>query len=222
MEDNKEKKQLGKIEVLKTLSDQQDALREIATSPEQPKERAFDVEKTDGETFYQNAFGLTVDFTEVKVPSRPGLERNFTLIAVEKRLTLEKILATNKTECLIRINPLISLEGISSPYFTNRAYMVWAADDLRPDLRIMNQRNTAGKRIMTVEERILFGIKRFINAREGQSKYYDMEMPTLTSSYVDVRRDTKAIVVRFQNGGIYIDIQDRHTPGGAREVFGIE
>lgn len=223
MEELKEQHQLGKIEVLKTLSEQQDALREIAVNPEgqAPPVRPNDVEKTEGEMFYLKYFALEVDFTDVKVPPRPETDKHITLISVEKRLNLEKILKQNKTDCIIKVNPSINLESITSPYFTNRAYMVWAFTENLPDLRVLNQRNTNGKRIMTVEERILLGIKAFQSVGPGL-KYLDVEMPTLTSSYSEIKREQKAIVVRYQNGGMYVDVQNRHTPGGAREVFGIE
>lgn len=222
-EDNKEERVKGFVEVIKTLSDQQDALREIAVNKDVPesKQRSFDEEKTEGELFYHNAFGMKTDFTEIKVPPKPAIEGNLVLLTLEKWMNLEKIIANNKTDCIIRVNPAIHFEIIGAPYQTNRAYMIWARNDLRPDLRIMNQRNTAGKRIMTVEERALLGIKRFMHTIDGH-RYHDVEMPTLTSSYVEIRKELRAIVVRFQNGGMYIDYQDRNIPGGAREVFGLE
>jgi hypothetical protein len=224
MDENKEQKQLGKIQFDKTISDQQDALREIALIEDAPekKERICDVEKTGGEQFYHRTFGVKSDFTEVKIPPKPQMGRNIIPLFVEKRITLDKIISRNVTECIIRINPFLNMELITSPYSSNRAYMVWAANDLRPDLRIMNQRNTGGKRIMTIEERVLLGLMRFQSTSEGDAKYLDLEMPTLTSSYTEIRKEAMAIVVRYQNGGMYIDIQNRNTPGGAREVFGFE
>ena len=222
-EDKKEERVKGFVEVVKTLSDQQDAIREIAVNKDVPEEsvRPYNEEKTYAELFYHNAFGMKTDFTEVKVPPKPVVEGSLVLLTVEKWLSLEKIILHNKTECTIRINPAITFELINSPYPPNRAYMLWARNDLRPDFRIMNQRNTAGKRIMTVEERVLLGIKRFMHSTDGY-RYHDLEMPTLTASYVEVRKELRAIVVKFQNGGIYIDIQDRNIPGGAREVFALD
>lgn len=227
MEDDKEKKkerQEGFIQVVKAISDQQEVIREIAASKEVAEEKARpnDEEKTSAELFYYNVFGVKLDFTDVKIPPRPQYDRNIVLLPVEKRIDLNKIMQRNKTECLIRINPVINPELVSSPYNSFHAYMVWVVDCERPDLRIMNQRNTSGKRIMTVEERVLLGLRRFHTSSGEQSRYLDLEMPTLTSSYVEVSKEMKAVVVKFYNGGMYIDVQNIHTPGGAREVFGFE
>lgn len=238
MDDEKEKKeenkedltgrkierQKGFIQTVKAITEQQDALKEIASNKavEQKKERSFDAEKTEAETFYNNIFGVKVDFTDVKVPAKPQVTNSITLLPVVKRITLDKIMLRNQTECLIRINPFIKIETINSPYNSFKPYFIWAINSENPEFRVLNQRSSNGRRFMTVEERVLLGLKRFQTATEGQSKYLDLETPTLTSSYTPVGKEMKAIVVRYQNGGMYIDAQNINTPGGVREVFGIE
>lgn len=217
-------RQKGFIQTVKAITEQQDALKEIASNKvvEQKKERSFDAEKTEAEGFYSSIFGAKVDFTEVKVPSKPQSGYNLILLPVVKRITVDKIMLRNQTECVIRINPFIKIETISSPYNSFKPYFIWAINSEEPEFRVLNQRSSNGRRFMTVEERVLLGLKRFQTASEGQSKYLDRETPTLTSSYTPVGKEMKAIVVRYQNGGMYIDAQNINTPGGVREVFGIE
>jgi hypothetical protein len=222
--EKKLERQKGFIQTVKAIDEQKDALREMASNREVEKknERSFDKEKTEAESFYQGIFGVKVDFTDVKVPPKPQTYFNLILLPIVKKITLDKIILRNRTDCLIRVSPFINPETLSSPYVSFRAYMAWAINGEHPDLRIMNQRSTNGKRVMTVEERVLLGLKRFQTADENQNKYLDMEMPTLTSSYVQVGKEMKAVVVRYQNGGMYIDAQNINTPGGAREMFGLD
>lgn len=218
---NKDGRAQAKIKLIETKEDQLNALRSIMENKEQniSKDRLFNEEKAEGEAFYADAFGEAVDFTDVKILPRPKIDRNILLLFMAKGTSLEKIVVKNQTPCLVRVNPIIKLEDINSPYSTHRAYAIWVANGERPDLRLMNARGAKGKRIMTVEERVLLGIKRFQTAIEGQAKYLDFEMATLTSSLVRVGKEMRIIVVRHQNGGMYVDVQDMNTPGGAREVF---
>lgn len=217
-----EDKMKARIELTNVKESQLNALGGMMGNKEKPipQDRLFDSEKTEEELFYFDIFGEKVDFTEVKILPRPQItNKNLLLLFIGKGTSLGKILTKNQTQCLIRVSPDIKFENITSPYSTHRAYAIWVATGERPDLRIMNSRSTGGKRIMTVEERVILGLKRFQTAVEGQAKYLDLEMSTLTSSCVRVGKETRSIIVRLQNGGMYIDTQNINTPGGAREVF---
>ncbi len=220
MEDKKLDKQLGKVAVAKTVSEQTDVLGDMLRNQEGSAD-PFKEKKEQFQNFYAGMFGLeNVDFSDTVVPEQSG-GKDSILLFVPKWITTKKLIEgakNKKVDFLIEIATGINLERIESQNIS-RPYAVWVTNSEDPDFKISGQRRIPGDReIMSIEERIIFGALKF---QKGHH-YIDVQNPTLTSAYTYVgnSKTARAVIVRYIKNGLRIDTQDISLIGFAREVFG--
>jgi len=157
-----------------------------------PFEAKLDIEKLvkDWENFYQEVFGIKVDFYELPIPKhQPGFDR---LIIVAEQMTPETLF--NKCKELFpcwkwtdkNLDEIVESERTTK----NGAYAIWVRDRVEADEELKNLSANDSKKQdipgITLEERLLYELKYF---RE-------------TSKHLDVKNLTLCAGSRDDGGGV--------------------
>lgn len=155
------------------------------------------------QVFYYNMFGFSLDLSNLKLPEQvPGFDR---LIVVAEGLTPTKLVEAMREKMKVWVWDEKWLKKVTSVRKTNKTYGMWVRDRQEADeeLKSESANDLEGKGIntITLEERLLYGFKYFIET----GKHLDINNVTLCASSRNSYGDVPGVGWGSDYGRVYVD-----------------